>query len=106
MCQYRLVKTREELLQALQIEKTETSSQSEVEEKTNATEIQETVVKSQAPPQKDTHDPSPASFRHYLPPELPNGKRFLLGVTYVDDDGFIYGQEMKEGNWQCQNYLV
>ena len=86
----------------MESEGTETTSQDEVEKVIEGVATLEKFAVSQIP-EKD--DPSPQNFRDYLPPELPNGKRFILGVTYVDDHGFIYGQEMKVGK-RCLNTFL
>ena len=90
------MKTREEQLEAAKIELPEIPLQSEVEEKPDAVVTQETTEPAQSN-SGSVPDPSPSHFAQYVPPDLPQQKQFLLGVTFVDDDGFIYGQEMKQG---------
>lgn len=34
----------------------------------------------------------------YPPPEIPTSEKLVLGVTHVDQDCVIYGQEIKKGN--------
>lgn len=34
----------------------------------------------------------------YPPPEIPASEKLVLGVTHVDQDCVIYGQEIKKGN--------